>query len=78
MAYSRISFDTIMNHSSPLTKPTAPTLLVWGAEDGLSTLKQADAIQKWIPEARLITIDGAGHMPQVEKPEEFVAAVMGK
>ncbi len=77
MDYSRISFDTIMNHSSPLTKPTAPTLLVWGAEDGLSTLKQADAIQKWIPEARLITIDGAGHMPQVEKPEEFVAAVMG-
>jgi len=78
MAYSRISFDTIMNHNSPLLKPTAPTLLVWGAEDGLATLKQADAIQKWIPEARLITIDGAGHMPQVEKPEEFVAAVMGK
>jgi pimeloyl-ACP methyl ester carboxylesterase len=44
----------------------------------LSTLKQADAIQKWIPEARLITIDNAGHMPQVEKPEEFVAAVMGR
>jgi pimeloyl-ACP methyl ester carboxylesterase len=77
-AYSSISFDTIMNHSSLLTKPTAPTLLIWGAEDGLTTLKQADAIQKWIPEARLITIDGAGHMPQVEKPEEFVAAVMGK
>jgi len=78
MAYSRISFDTIMNHSTPLSKPTAPTLLIWGAEDGLATLKQADAIQKWIPEARLITIDGAGHMPQVEKPEEFVAAVMGR
>jgi pimeloyl-ACP methyl ester carboxylesterase len=77
MAYSRISFDMIMNHSSPLSKPTAPTLLIWGAEDGLATLKQADAIQKWIPEARLITIDGAGHMPQVEKPVEFVAAVMG-
>ena len=77
MAYSRISFDTVMNLNLPLSKPTAPTLLVWGAEDGLSTLKQADAIQKWIPEARLITIDGAGHMPQVEKPEEFVAAVMG-
>jgi pimeloyl-ACP methyl ester carboxylesterase len=78
MAYSRISFDTIMNHSSPLSKPTAPTLLVWGAEDGLTTLKQADALQKWIPEARLITIDNAGHMPQVEKPEEFVAAVSGE
>jgi len=78
MVYSRIAFDTVMNHNLPLSKPTAPTLLVWGAEDGLSTLKQADAIQKWISEARLITIDGAGHMPQVEKPEEFVAAVMGR
>jgi pimeloyl-ACP methyl ester carboxylesterase len=78
MAYSRVSFDTIMNHDSPLSKPKSPTLLVWGAEDGLATLKQADAVQKWIPEARLITIDGAGHMPQVEKPEEFVTAVTGR
>jgi len=78
MAYSRISFDTIMNHTAPLSKPAAQTLLVWGAEDGLATLKQADAVQKWIPESKLITIDGAGHMPQVEKPEEFVAAVTGK
>jgi pimeloyl-ACP methyl ester carboxylesterase len=76
MAYSGIAFDTIMNHAVPLSKPTAPTLLVWGAEDGLATLKQADALQKWIPGARLITIDGAGHMPQVEKPEEFVKAVI--
>jgi pimeloyl-ACP methyl ester carboxylesterase len=77
MEYSRVSFDMIMNHNSPLSKPTASALLIWGSEDGLATLKQADAVQKWIPEAKLITIDGAGHMPQVEKPEEFVAAVMG-
>jgi pimeloyl-ACP methyl ester carboxylesterase len=78
VAYSRISFDTVMNLNLPLSKPTAPTLLVWGAEDGLSTLKQADAVQKWIPEARLVTIDGAGHMPQVERPEEFVTTMMGR
>jgi pimeloyl-ACP methyl ester carboxylesterase len=25
--------------------------------------------------AELVTIDGAGHMPQVEQPEEFVEAI---
>jgi pimeloyl-ACP methyl ester carboxylesterase len=75
--YSRISFDTIMNMTAPLAKPSVPTLLVWGAQDGLATMKQAQALQKWIPEARLVTIEGAGHMPQVERPQEFVTAIMG-
>ena len=74
-AYSRISFDIVMNMSESLAKPSVPTLLVWGAQDGLATMKQARALQKWIPEARLITIEGAGHMPQVERPHEFVTAI---
>jgi 2-hydroxy-6-oxonona-2,4-dienedioate hydrolase len=77
-AYSRISFDIIMNMTGPLAKPSVPTLLVWGAQDGLATMKQARALQKWIPDARLITIEGAGHMPQVERPQEFVIAIMGR
>jgi pimeloyl-ACP methyl ester carboxylesterase len=78
LAYSRISFDIIMNMTGPLAKPSVPTLLVWGAQDSLATMKQARALQKWIPDARLITIEGAGHMPQVERPQEFVTAIMGR
>ncbi len=75
LAYSRISFDTIMNLSEPLTQPAAPTFLIWGAQDGLATMKQARAIRRSMPGAELITIEGAGHMPQVERPQEFVTAL---
>lgn len=77
LAYSGISFDTVMNMTEPLAKPSVPTLLVWGAQDGLATMKQARALQKWIPEARFVTIEGAGHMPQLERPQEFAKVIMG-
>jgi pimeloyl-ACP methyl ester carboxylesterase len=77
LAYSKISFDTVMNRTAPLAKPSVPTFLVWGAQDGLAPLKQAQALQNWLPDSTLITINGSGHMPQVERPEEFVAAILG-
>jgi pimeloyl-ACP methyl ester carboxylesterase len=75
LAYSRISFDTIMNMAEPLARPVVPVLLLWGARDGLATLKQAQAIQRMMPGAELITIEGAGHMPQMERPDEFIAVI---
>jgi len=50
---------------------------LWGAQDGLMPLKQAQAFQQWVPGAELISIGGAGHMPQVERLEEFVASITG-
>jgi len=75
LAYSRISFDTFMNMAGPLARPAVPVLLLWGAQDGLATLKQAQAIQKTMPGAELIAIEGAGHMPQMERPDEFIAMI---
>jgi len=77
LAYSNISFDTVMNGSAPLVKPSVPTLLLWGAQDGLAPLKQAQSLQRWLPDSTLITINGSGHMPQVERPEEFTVAIQG-
>ena len=74
-AYSRVVFDTFMNITGPLPVPVVPTVLIWGARDGLAPLKQAKALQKKIPGSLLITIEGAGHMPQLERPKEFVTAI---
>ena len=52
-----------------------PTLLIRGAQDGLISNDYAAAYAGLIPGARLITIDGAGHSPQLEQPERFVEAI---
>src|SRR6516162_446428 len=49
-----------------------PTLLLWGAEDGIVTPAYADKWRRAIPNARLELIAGAGHFPHWEQPEAFV------
>ncbi len=52
-----------------------PTLLVWGDHDRLFPLQHAHAFAKAIPGAKLVVILKCGHVPQIEKPEEFVVAL---
>jgi pimeloyl-ACP methyl ester carboxylesterase len=53
----------------------APTLVVHGESDGLVPVAYADEFAKLIPDARVARIAGAGHLPQVECEDEFVAIV---
>jgi 3-oxoadipate enol-lactonase len=48
-----------------------PTLVVVGAEDQLTPPKDAEAIAKAIPGARLAVIPHAGHLAPLEQPEAF-------
>ncbi|GBD18791.1 4,5:9,10-diseco-3-hydroxy-5,9, 17-trioxoandrosta-1(10),2-diene-4-oate hydrolase [bacterium HR27] len=54
-------------------KIQAPTLLLWTDHDPTGGLDEAELLRQWIPGARLHVIEGAGHWPQWEKPEEFNA-----
>lgn len=56
---------------------TVPTLVVRGAEDELSTEADAAALADAVPDAKLVTIPQAGHLPNVETPAEFNAALLG-
>jgi 2-hydroxy-6-oxonona-2,4-dienedioate hydrolase len=49
----------------------APTLIVWGKYDELSSPAGADRLERAIAGARKVIIDDCGHMPQVEKADEF-------
>jgi pimeloyl-ACP methyl ester carboxylesterase len=75
-AYSKIGYDAWLNMTEPLAKPVVPTLVLWGTQDHLAPMKYARLLQEWIPGSRLAPIEGAGHMPQVERPEEFVLSIM--
>ena len=53
-----------------------PTLLLWGASDGLVHVEYAEAYRALIPHATLTVIPAAGHLPQVEQPDLFVEHVL--
>ena len=52
-----------------------PTGIIWGDNDQLFPLPYATAFQNLIPGAGLTVIEDCGHIPNIEKPDEFVTAV---
>jgi proline iminopeptidase len=58
-----------------LANVTAPTLVVAGEKDFLIDPPVCREIAHGIPDARLETLEGAGHLPWFERPEEFTSAV---
>jgi len=52
-----------------------PTLLVWGAEDAITPLSSGERYRQAIPGSRLVTIEKCGHLPEMERPGEFVKVV---
>ena len=52
-----------------------PTMVVWGKEDEFVPLSAGQVYHNSIPGSRLEVLDNCGHMPQVEKTEEFLGLV---
>jgi 2-hydroxy-6-oxonona-2,4-dienedioate hydrolase len=52
----------------------APTLLLWTDHDPTGGLDEAAMLLDWLPDARLHVIADAGHWPQWEKVEDYLAA----
>jgi pimeloyl-ACP methyl ester carboxylesterase len=46
-------------------------MVVVGSEDAITGRGQAEFLARGIPGARLCSIDDAGHLPSLEKPDEF-------
>lgn len=54
---------------------TVPTLVVWGAQDKVFSADNAERLRGDIQGAEVHLIEGSGHLPQIEKTAEFLAAV---
>src|ERR1700730_5063954 len=52
-----------------------PTLMLWGASDGVVTPDYGRAYSRLIPGARFEVIEQAGHHPEIEQPERFAERV---
>ncbi len=59
-----------------LHRLTMPTLVVWGANDLVLPVTQAHAAVRRLPNADLAVIPDCGHMAHVERPDEFLEAVV--
>ncbi len=54
-----------------------PTLVIAGEEDAISTPEVMEAMAEKIPDSRYVTLPNAGHLSNLEAPEEFNAALSG-
>jgi pimeloyl-ACP methyl ester carboxylesterase len=61
--------DAWLNGS--LSRADMPALVVWGRQDALIPLAYAERLQGELPNARLVVLDGCGHVPIADCPEEF-------
>ena len=52
-----------------------PTLLVWGGHDPIVPVRHARTFRSLLPDARLVVLRDAWHVPMVEQPEAFRDAV---
>lgn len=55
--------------------PLCPTLIVWGQEDHLASPGEGKRLLHEIPQAELVLVEKAGHMPMLEQPDVFNTAV---
>ena len=58
-----------------LAQLTMPVAFVWGDRDRVVPFSSLPDLRALVADAPAEIIPGAGHVPQLERPREFVAAV---
>ena len=54
-----------------LPEIACPTLIVWGEEDRLVPVRDADEFERLIPDSRKVVMNDTGHIAMAERPETF-------
>ncbi|MFI4988973.1 MAG: alpha/beta fold hydrolase [Alphaproteobacteria bacterium] len=71
-----VEATTSYDRVASLAAIAVPVLLVYGADDRLTPVRLGREMAAKIPDARLVVIDEAGHLPNIERPEAFNAALL--
>jgi pimeloyl-ACP methyl ester carboxylesterase len=53
-----------------------PVLVIWGREDRVLPVEHVTEAEGVMPQARIELIDDCGHLPQVERTDAFLAALL--
>ena len=57
--------------SAGYRKLRMPVTLMWGAQDSITPLAQAQALKALMPQSKLVLLPGVGHIPQIEDVDLF-------
>lgn len=77
-SFARLSWEPYLHNPKLkhlLFRVAAPTLVLWGEEDGIASTDFARRYTQLIPGARIATIAEAGHYPHLEQPEAVLRRV---
>ena len=69
--------DLLLSGEAPCPPPRVPALLLWGAADRLPGCDEAAArrLAASLRDPEFALLVGAGHLPQIDRPAEFVATL---
>ncbi len=73
----RATFIKVVNQdlSARLPRIANPTLIIWGSEDTSTPLYMAKRMEKEIPDAGLVVLEGAGHFSYADQYATFCAVL---
>jgi pimeloyl-ACP methyl ester carboxylesterase len=77
--FARAAIAVVVHRRSIADKISAikaPTLVICGREDRATPPEKSEQIAQSIPGAKLVWIEGAGHMSALEKPDAVNAALV--
>ena len=66
-----LSSHRLVSEYELLAETNMPKLLIWGTEDKTVLFSESETLIKLMPDMQFEPVDGAGHVPSVEKPEIF-------
>ncbi len=78
-AWSQASLDVLQQaaeYAPPLGDVQVPALIVHGQNDPLIWRSLSEALKDGLPQARMVVLEGCGHMPQMECPAQLVPHVL--
>ena len=68
--------DQVAALQAALPGIAAPALVIWGRQDKLLPVAQADILKRLLPHVQVQVFDNCGHVPQVECAERFNEAAL--
>ena len=63
------------DYVATLSRAAVPALVVVGSHDAYTPVSDAQLVHDTLPKSTLVVIDGAGHLPNLERPDQFDAAL---